>query len=97
MLTLPSVQVGPDQYNAQLLLQAMPNTPLGWGFLLQNAVKRSANDAAAATSTYAAEIVTMPEVDLLNNPSGQGKVKAQMKLIPGSNPLLFELTQLEFL
>lgn len=96
-MTLPVVNVGELIYSATLQLVTIPNTTLGFGFELERAVLREETSATAATFFPETGIVEMPEIDLLNNDDSGDKANAQMIVIPGAEPLTFEVILVDFI
>ena len=98
LLTLPVVNVGDSVFSATLQLVNLPDSPLGFGFVLESSQLSEATSANAATFFAATGTVEMPEIELLNSDDDENnKVSVQMVLIPNSSPFTFEVSQVEFI
>ncbi|WAK00954.1 c-type cytochrome [Methylobacter sp. YRD-M1] len=91
ILNLPVVIVGGQKFRANLRLVSLGGSPTGLGFVLESAALTSASSDTAATANTATGLVIMPYVELIRDDIIQSAVRAEMRLIPGSNPLLFNL------
>jgi hypothetical protein len=91
LLNLPVVIVGNQKFRANLRLVSLGGSPTGLGFVLESAVLTAASSDTAATANTATGLVTMPYVELIRDDIIQSAVRAEMRLVPGSNPLLFNL------
>ena len=92
-LTLPVVQVGQLSYQVTLKFVALPGSSSGIGFQLESAIETSNTSDTAATFVSETGLVVMPSIDLINSPSAEDKVSAEMRLQqPVSEPFIFELT-----
>ena len=91
LLNLPVVIVSGQKFRANLRLVSLGGSPTGVGFVLESAALTSASSDTAATANTATGLVTMPYVELIRDDIIQSAVRAEMRLVPGSNPLLFNL------
>jgi len=91
ILNLPVVIVGNQRFRANLRLVPLRGSPTGLGFLLVSAVMTSATSSTAAIANPATGRVVLPYVELIRNDIVQSAVRAEMQLVPNSNPLLFSL------
>jgi mono/diheme cytochrome c family protein len=98
-LRLPVVTVGTNNYDAELVMMPMANSPTGFGFELFSAKLTTATSAKAATYTPNTGVVVIPEILLLNGTGKQpsNRVMAEMTLVPGTPQLRFAVTKLTFL
>lgn len=92
ILTLPVVNVGNQTFRATLRLTDLDSSPTGFGFVLESAGLTTASSENAATFFPETGQVILPFVDLIQNGTSQGVVSAEMALVAGSDPLLFNLT-----
>ncbi len=95
ILTLPVVNVGASTFVASLKLIGLPGSPLGLGFVLEDANLTDDTSATAASFDPVTGVVDIPLVDLLNDAGNRDPVSAKLLLIPGSNPLQFEVTSID--
>jgi mono/diheme cytochrome c family protein len=98
-LKLQVVIVGPNTYDAELVMIPMATSPTGFGFELVGATLTAATSAKAATYTQATGVVVIPDVILLNGtgPQPSNRVAVEMTLVPGTPQMRFAVTKLTFL
>jgi glucose/arabinose dehydrogenase len=90
-LTLPVVNVGEQKFYATLKLIQIETSPTGLGFQLENAELATVSSGTAATFDPETGQVALPYVILERNGTIQSIVRAEMELVEGSDPLLFNL------
>jgi glucose/arabinose dehydrogenase len=90
-LTLPVVNVGEQKFYATLKLVQLETSPTGLAFQLENAELVTVSSVTAATFAPETGQVTLPYVILKRNDAIQSIVRAEMELVDGSDPLLFNL------
>jgi glucose/arabinose dehydrogenase len=90
-LTLPVVNVGEQKIYATLKLIQLETSPTGLGFQLENAELATVSSDSAAAFDPETGQVTLPYVILERNDTIQSIIRAEMELVEGSAPLLFNL------
>ena len=97
ILTMPVVNVGESIFSATLQLITLPDSVLGFGFVLETAELSEETSTTAASFSPETGIVEMPEIDLLNTNDNANKVSVQMILMPNTAPFTFEVTLVDFI
>lgn len=91
ILNLPVVVVGNQRFRVNLRLVPLNGSPTGLGFVLMSAVITTATSSTAAIANPATGRVVLPYVELIRNDVVQSAARAELQLVPNSNPLLFGL------
>ncbi len=94
MLNLPIMVVGDLNYRVELRLIEISSSAFGVGFELVSAHLTELSSESAAMYNPETGVVQMPDIHLLNHNDISDKVSAQMLLIPDTDILQFELTEL---
>jgi len=90
LLRLPIIVAGPTAYSATLKLTPLLQGKIG--FVLETAVLTACTSGPTATFNAAAGTLIIPRLDIYNNSFKSGQpIRAEMKLVEGSNPITFSL------
>jgi hypothetical protein len=92
IMTLPVVNVGEQKFRATLKIVPLLTSPLGGGFVLESAEPTTASSDDAATYNSETGQVVLPAIKVIQGGVRLGQIFTDMELVPGSNPLLFNIT-----
>lgn len=92
IMTLPVVNVGDQKFRATLKLIPLLTSPSNSGFVLDSAEPTTASSEDAATYNPETGQVVLPVIKVMQNGVRLGQMFTDMELVPGSNPLLFNIT-----
>lgn len=92
VLIIPVIYVNDLTYQATFKLINIPNSPLGFGFILESADLTNKISETSAIFSPEEGVLKIPEIILLNSNDGSSKVEAEMQLKPNSSPMQFEVT-----
>jgi hypothetical protein len=92
ILTLPIVNVGDQKFRATLGLINRPDSPTGAGFVLETSELTTGSSTTEATYDPETGQLSLPYVEVIRNGVNQSPISAEMELVPGTIPLLFNLT-----
>jgi hypothetical protein len=92
IMTLPVVNVGDQKFRATLKLIPLLTSPSNSGFMLESAELTTASSEDAATYNPETGQVVLPVIKVMQNGVRLGQMLTEMELVPGSNPLLFNIT-----
>lgn len=91
LLNIPSIQIGKNFYDAVFTHVTLPKSPTGEGFKLVSAVLTNASLIVSASYERLTGIVTIPDLEIVKDNIVIESVSAEIDLIHGSNPPLFEV------